>query len=70
LGSPEKDPKSGVILLRLPAGDHTVELFFSDPFATLKITSLVSAVLVLLFLAIPNFNALSRSFRKRRKIAC
>lgn len=66
-GHPIEDPKSGVMLLQLPAGTDTVNLTFNDPFITLRPVSAMAVILLLAFLVIPNrhFGTLSK---KRRRI--
>lgn len=52
-GHPEKDPKSGVIMLQMPSGTYMVDLVFNDPFLVLRLVSLLSVVAVLVFVMIP-----------------
>ncbi len=51
-GHPQKDD-TGLMLLSLPVGEHTVELRFEDPYQPLRIASLLVLALVLAVLALP-----------------
>ncbi len=52
-GVPSNDTFSGVMLLRLPEGEFTMDLEFVDPYYPLRFVSLAFAIIAVLFVTLP-----------------
>jgi len=52
-GTPSNDTFSGVMLLRLPEGESTIDLKFVDPYYPLRFVSLAFAIIAVLFVTLP-----------------